>query len=152
MASFARRISFLTELAKDVDARTVQDVVGHSDVATTLRFYAHVLRSMRQRARAVFDEAKPATRPERSCGGERYPNHGFRLPGVVGGLVSFALHIGCTFRGKKTLGAQRLIARIPHRYAEQGRADERTRTANLLITSELSYFHRCFQMFQKPLT
>jgi hypothetical protein len=85
MASFARRISFLTELAKDVDARTVQDVVGHSDVATTLRFYAHVLRSMRQRAGAVFDEAKPATRPERSCGGERYPNHGFRLPGVVGG-------------------------------------------------------------------
>ena len=98
----------LTELAKDVDVRTVQDIVGHSDVATTLRFYAHVLRSMRQRAGAVFDEAKPAARPERSCGGERYPNHGFRLPGVVGGSFrsfSLALNIGCTFRGKTTLGA-----------------------------------------------
>lgn len=37
----------------------VQDILGHSGVATTLRFYAHVLPSMRQRAGAVFDEAKP---------------------------------------------------------------------------------------------
>ncbi len=49
----------------------VQDILGHSDVATTLRFYGHVLPSMRQRTGAVFDEgsrrlvpAKPATRPE----------------------------------------------------------------------------------------
>jgi hypothetical protein len=32
------------------------------------------------------------------------------------------------------------------------RADERTRTADLLIMSALSYFHRCFQTFHKPLT
>ncbi len=63
MASFAKWISFLTELANDVDARTVQDILGHSDVTTTLRFYGHVLPSMRQRAGAVFDEAKPKANP-----------------------------------------------------------------------------------------
>ncbi len=45
-------------LANDVDARTVQDILGHRDVATTLKFYGHVLPSMRQRAAAVFDEAR----------------------------------------------------------------------------------------------
>jgi integrase len=50
-------------LANDVDARTVQDILGHRDVATTLRFYGHVLPSMRRRAGAVFDEAKPAASP-----------------------------------------------------------------------------------------
>ncbi len=44
-------------LANDVDARTVQEILGHSDVATTLRFYGHVLPSMRRRAGAVFDGA-----------------------------------------------------------------------------------------------
>lgn len=42
-------------LAKDVDARTVQDVLGHRDVATTLKFYGHVLPSMRRKAASVFD-------------------------------------------------------------------------------------------------
>ena len=63
MTSCARRISFRTELAKDVDARTVQGILGHSDVATTLRFYGHVLPSMRQRAGAVFEETKPKASP-----------------------------------------------------------------------------------------
>jgi len=36
--------------------------------------------------------------------------------------------------------------------SQKKRADERTRTADLLITSALSCFHRCFQRFQKPLT
>ncbi len=44
-------------LANDVDARTVQEILGHRDVATTLRFYGHVLPSMRRRAGAVFDGA-----------------------------------------------------------------------------------------------
>ena len=35
---------------------------------------------------------------------------------------------------------------------DKKRADERTRTADLLITSELSRLHRCFQVFQKPPT
>ena len=47
-------------LANDVDARTVQDVLGHRDVATTLKFYGHVLPSMRQRAATVFDGASEA--------------------------------------------------------------------------------------------
>ena len=50
-------------LANDVDARTVQDILGHRDVATTLRFYGHVLPSMRRRAGAVFDGAKPTANP-----------------------------------------------------------------------------------------
>ena len=33
-----------------------------------------------------------------------------------------------------------------------GRADERTRTADLPITSDPSCFHRYFQRFQKSLT
>ena len=37
-------------------------------------------------------------------------------------------------------------------YTENERADERTRTAGLLITSALSRFHRRFQRFQKALT
>jgi len=44
-------------LANDVDARTVQDVLGHRDVATTLRFYGHVLPNMRRKAASVFDRA-----------------------------------------------------------------------------------------------
>lgn len=47
-------------LANDVDARTVQDVLGHRDIATTLKFYGHVLPSMRQRAATVFDGASEA--------------------------------------------------------------------------------------------
>ncbi len=50
-------------LAHDVDARTVQDILGHRDVATTLRFYGHVLPSMRRRAGAVFDEVKSTASP-----------------------------------------------------------------------------------------
>ena len=50
-------------LANDVDARTVQDILGHRDVATTLRFYGHVLPSMRQRAGAVFDGTTPKAGP-----------------------------------------------------------------------------------------
>jgi hypothetical protein len=48
------------------------------------------------------------------------------------------LHMGCTFRGKWTHEARRVIDvfRIPMR---EKRADERTRTADLLITSELLY-------------
>ncbi len=56
-------------LANDVDARTVQDILGHRDVATTLKFYGHVLPSMRQRAGAVFDEAKPKASPSERPGG-----------------------------------------------------------------------------------
>jgi integrase len=43
-------------LSKGVDARTVQEVLGHKDVATTLRFYAHVLPNMRRHAASVFDQ------------------------------------------------------------------------------------------------
>ncbi|MDP8972414.1 MAG: tyrosine-type recombinase/integrase, partial [Actinomycetota bacterium] len=50
-------------LANDVDARTVQDILGHSDVATTLRFYGHVLPSMRRRTVAAFDEANLTASP-----------------------------------------------------------------------------------------
>jgi integrase len=52
-------------IANDVDARTVQDILGHSDVATTLRFYGHVLPSMRRRAGAVFDRATPTAGPDK---------------------------------------------------------------------------------------
>jgi hypothetical protein len=38
------------------------------------------------------------------------------------------------------------------RICQKKRADERTRTADLLITSVLSRIHCCFQMFQKSLT
>ena len=55
-------------LANDVDARTVQDILGHSDVATTLRFYGHVLPSMRRRAGAVFDGATPTAGPGEASG------------------------------------------------------------------------------------
>ena len=55
-------------LANDVDARTVQDILGHSDVATTLRFYGHVLPSMRRRAGAVFDGATPTPGPDKASG------------------------------------------------------------------------------------
>jgi hypothetical protein len=37
-------------------------------------------------------------------------------------------------------------------YRRNERADERTRTADLLITSELSYVYGRFSTFQKPLT
>ncbi len=47
-------------LSRGVDARTVQEVLGHRDVATTLRFYSHVLPNMRRRAASVFDRADPA--------------------------------------------------------------------------------------------
>lgn len=50
-------------LANDVDARTVQDILGHSDVAKTLRFYGHVLPSMRRMAGAVFAGAEPTAGP-----------------------------------------------------------------------------------------
>jgi integrase len=43
-------------LSRGVDARTVQEVLGHKDVATTLRFYSHVLPNMRRRAASVFDQ------------------------------------------------------------------------------------------------
>ena len=57
------------------------------------------------------------------------------LSGDSSRSFSLALHMGWTFRGKWTHEARRVIAYIPHTYAEQGRADERTRTADLLITS-----------------
>ena len=51
----ARHTCATLMLANDVDPRTVQEILGHRDVATTLRFYGHVLPSMKRRAGAVFD-------------------------------------------------------------------------------------------------
>jgi hypothetical protein len=62
-------------LANDVDARAVQDILGHRDVATTLRFYGHVLPSMSRRPRLSSTgpsrrqtPAKPTTLPEQHRG------------------------------------------------------------------------------------
>jgi integrase len=38
-----------------VDIRTVADILGHADPATTLRRYAHVLPDMRARAANLID-------------------------------------------------------------------------------------------------
>lgn len=42
-------------LSKGVDAETVKEVLGHKDVATTLKFYGHSLPEMRRSAASVFD-------------------------------------------------------------------------------------------------
>ena len=57
------------------------------------------------------------------------------LSGDSSRSFSLALHMGWTFRGKWTHEARRVIDvfRIPIR---EKRADERTRTADLLITSD----------------
>ncbi len=44
-------------LEAGVQAKTVQDVLGHSNVSLTLNTYAHVLPSMRSEAAAKMDEA-----------------------------------------------------------------------------------------------
>ncbi len=38
-----------------VDVRTVADILGHADLAMTLRRYAHVLPDMRVRAANIID-------------------------------------------------------------------------------------------------
>ncbi len=44
-------------LAAGTNARVVADRLGHSDVATTLRVYAHVMPTMQAGAAAALDEA-----------------------------------------------------------------------------------------------
>ncbi len=36
----------------------VQEILGHKDIATTLRFYGHVFPSMRRHAALVLDESE----------------------------------------------------------------------------------------------
>jgi integrase len=44
-------------LAQGIDARTVADVLGHSDVATTLRTYVHATEGTTRRAAQAVGEA-----------------------------------------------------------------------------------------------
>jgi len=45
-----------TLLSRHVDVGTVSEILGHRDVATTLRFYGHVLPRMKHYAATIFDE------------------------------------------------------------------------------------------------
>lgn len=51
-------------LSRGASPGAVQEILGHREVTTTLRFYGHVLPSMRRSAASVFDEAKPGTAAE----------------------------------------------------------------------------------------
>jgi integrase len=44
-------------LSQGIDVRTVADVLGHSDVATTLRTYVHSTEGSARRAAQVMGEA-----------------------------------------------------------------------------------------------
>jgi integrase len=43
-------------IASGVDAKTVSERLGHADVATTLRYYGHVMPGRDRQAAARFDE------------------------------------------------------------------------------------------------
>jgi integrase len=42
-------------LAEGVPTREVSDLLGHSDVALTLRTYTHIIKAQRQRTAGVID-------------------------------------------------------------------------------------------------
>ncbi len=51
-----RHTSATLLLSRDVNIRVVSDRLGHEDIATTLKFYAHALPDMQQRAADAVDE------------------------------------------------------------------------------------------------
>ena len=105
------------------------------------------------------DPGRPTTPPKRGRARESRPSHACRLPqGRRGGSsrpFRLALHTGCTFRGRTAPEAVRSVAPIQHTYAEKRRADERTRTADLLITSGIrvpvARVHRVRWVLQVPI-
>jgi len=52
-----RHTTAVVMLAQGIDVRTVADVLGHSDVATTLRTYAHTTEGATRRAAEVIGDA-----------------------------------------------------------------------------------------------
>ncbi len=49
-------------MAEGMPVKAISEMLGHSDVTTTLRIYAHVLPSMHQEAAATMDRLFGASR------------------------------------------------------------------------------------------